>query len=42
MRYCVIKNTTTLIDGSENSKEIMLENAANSGFTSAYIEILTE
>ena len=42
MKYCVIKNTTRVIDGSENSIEIMLQNAQNAGFTESEIEILTE
>jgi hypothetical protein len=42
MDYCVIKNTTTVIDGSENEEEIMLENARNAGYTENEVEILTE
>lgn len=42
MKYCVIKNTTKVIDGSENPIEIMLQNAENAGFTEAEVEILTE
>lgn len=42
MKYCVIKNTIKVIDGSENPIEIMLQNAQNSGFTENEIEILTE
>jgi hypothetical protein len=42
MLYCVIKNTTTVIDGSENPLEIMIQNAQNAGFTEAEVEILTE
>lgn len=42
MRYCVIKDTTTVIDGSNNSTEIMRENAQNAGFTESEVEILTE
>jgi hypothetical protein len=42
MRYCVIKNTTTVIDGSGNPVVIMLQNAQNAGFAEADIEILTE
>jgi len=42
MRYCVIKDTTTVIDGSENPIEIMLQNAQNAGFTESEVEILTE
>lgn len=42
MKYCVIKNTTTIIDGSENPLEIMLQNAQNSGFVENEVEILTE
>ena len=40
MKYCVIKGTTTVIDGSENSIEIMEQNAQNAGI--ADFEILTE
>lgn len=42
MKYCVIKNTTTVIDGSENTDEIMVQNAQNAGFTAGEVEILTE
>lgn len=42
MKYCVIKNTTTIIDGSENPQEIMLQNVVNAGFTESETEILTE
>ncbi|ABR46667.1 hypothetical protein Amet_4342 [Alkaliphilus metalliredigens QYMF] len=42
MKYCVIKNTTKVIDGSSNSSEIMLQNALNAGLTEEEIEILTE
>lgn len=42
MKYCVIKDTTKIIDGSNNSTEIMLQNAQNTGFTEAEVEILTE
>jgi len=42
MKYCVIKNTTKVIDGSENPLEIMLQNAINAGFTENEVEILTE
>lgn len=42
MKYCVIKDTTKVIDGSENPIEIMLQNAQNAGFTETEIEILTE
>lgn len=42
MRYCVIKNTTKVIDGSDNSIDVMLQNARNAGFSEDEIEILTE
>lgn len=42
MRYCVIKNTTKVIDGSENPDDIMFQNARNAGFAEAEVEILTE
>ena len=42
MRYCVIKNTTKVIDGSDNSTELMLQNARNAGFKEEEVEILTE
>jgi hypothetical protein len=42
MKYCVIKNTTKVIDGSNNPDSIMLQNAVNAGFTEAEVEILTE
>lgn len=40
MKYCVVKDTTTIIDGSNNSAEIMAQNAQNAGITD--FEILTE
>lgn len=42
MRYCVIKNTTTIIDGSNNPTSIMLQNSQNAGFAESEVEILTE
>lgn len=42
MKYCVVRNTTTVIDGSENSIEIMLQNAQNAGFSKDEVEVLTE
>ena len=42
MKYCVIKNTTKVIDGSENPTEVMLQNAQNAGYTENEVEILTE
>jgi len=42
MKYCVVRNTTTVIDGSENSIEIMLQNAQNAGFSKDEAEVLTE
>lgn len=42
MKYCVVKNTTAVIDGSDNPIEIMLQNAKNAGFEESEIEILTE
>ena len=42
MKYCVVKDTTKVIDGSGNSAETMLQNAQNAGFTENQIEILTE
>lgn len=42
MKYCVMKNTTTVIDGSGNPAEIMLQNAENAGYTESEVEILTE
>ena len=41
MKYCVIKNTTEVIDGSENSIETMIQNAHNAGFAEKEVEILT-
>ena len=40
IKYCVIKGTATVIDGSANSAEIMASNAQNAGITD--FEILTE
>ncbi|WP_069999453.1 hypothetical protein [Cellulosilyticum sp. I15G10I2] len=42
MKYCVLKNTTTVIDGSQNPDEILIQNAINSGFLESEIEILTQ
>ena len=42
MKYCVIKNTTKVIDGSENPVETMLQNAINAGLAENEVEILTE
>lgn len=42
MRYCVVKDTTKVIDGSDNPVEVMLQNAANAGFSESEVEILTE
>lgn len=42
MKYCVIKNTATVIDGSDNADTVMIQNAANVGFTADEIEILAE
>ena len=41
MRYCVVKGTTTVVDGN-NPTELMLQNAINAGFTESEVEILTE
>lgn len=38
----MIKNTVTVVDGSENTAEIMLQNAANVGLSADEVEILTE
>lgn len=42
MKYCVKKDTTIIIDGSDNQDEVMLENAIVSGFKVEEVEILTE
>lgn len=42
MKYCVIKNTTTVIDGSDNPFDVMIQNAINAGFSESEVEILTE
>ena len=42
MKYCVIKDTVIVIDGSENPLDIMLQNAKNAGFNESEVEILTE
>lgn len=42
MKYCVVKNTTTVIDGSDNPREVMLKNALSAGFSESQVEILTE
>lgn len=41
-RYCVIKDTIKIIDGSENSTETMMVEAQSAGFPEAEVEILTE
>lgn len=41
-KYCVVKDTTTVIDGSLNSDEVMLQNANHAGFTTEQVEILTQ
>jgi len=42
MRYCVVKNTTIVIDGSGNHNDIMYKNAQSSGFAKDQVEILTQ
>ncbi|MNO44249.1 hypothetical protein D3C76_344860 [compost metagenome] len=42
MKYCVVKDTTIVIDGSNNPSEIMIENALNAGYSPPEVEILTE
>lgn len=42
MKYCVLKDTTTVIDGSENTNEEMFQNATSAGFSKSQVEILTE
>ncbi len=42
MKYCVVKDTIKIIDGSNNSLDTMLLNAQNAGFTDTEVEILTE
>lgn len=42
MKYCLVKNSTTVIDGSENSDEIMYQNAIYAGYTENEVEIITE
>ena len=42
MKYCVVKYTVNVIDGSINNKTIMLQNAINIGFSENEVEILTE
>ena len=42
IRYCVIKDTTKVIDGSENPIETMFQNTQNAGFAETEVEILTE
>ena len=42
MEYCVIKNTVIVIDGSQNNKETMIQNASNCGFEEVEVEILSE
>lgn len=42
MKYCVIKNTLKVIDGSENPLTTMFENSLSAGFQASEVEILTE
>lgn len=42
MRYCVIKDTTKVVDGSTNSDDVMLQNAQSVGYTVKQVEILTQ
>lgn len=42
MKYCVLKNTTQILDGSKNPSEVMIQNAINAGFSEKEVEILTE
>ena len=42
MRYCVLKGTVTVIDGSENLDDMMMQNAVNAGFTVDQVEILND
>lgn len=42
MKYCVIKNTTKVIDGSDNPIEFMLKNAQNAGYSESEVEILSK
>lgn len=42
MKYCVIKDTIKVIDGSDNPLEIMLQNALNAGFSESGVETLSE
>ena len=44
MKYCVIKDTIQVIDGSENSEEVMYYDASKTGkgYSKDQVEILTE
>ena len=42
MKFCVVKDTTTIVDGSENPDDMMMQNAVNAGFTLGQVEIITE
>jgi hypothetical protein len=42
MRFCVIKNTVTVIDGSNNNDATMLKNVTNIGLSANDVEILSE
>lgn len=42
MRYCVVKDTTIIVDGSLNTDNVMLQNARTAGFTADQVEILTQ
>ena len=42
VRYCVVKGTTIVIDGSLNPEGVLIQNALNAGYDKEQVEILTQ
>ena len=42
MKFCVLKNSGTVIDGGGNPDETMFQNVINAGYLAEDAEILTE
>jgi len=42
MKYCVLKNTVKVIDGSENNQTTMIQNSSHAGFVESEVEIITQ
>lgn len=41
MKYCVVKDTIVVIDGSNNTDKVMMQNSVGSGYSPLEVEILT-